>query len=558
MVVIELVHGIYKIYTKYRILILDKFKCLRYNVGMEITISCLILWIAPALLLWGVLATKWLNSHASTTGRWAEGMAWGGVATAILATAMWLCWVKSALVWTLTDANWFGIRIDSLSVTVLLLVCFLGAIILRFSRNYLAGDAAQGYFFKWMCVTLGAVIALVLAPGLVQFGLAWVATSLGLHKLLVYFPDRLGTLLSARKKSVVSRVGDLCLIASFSGVYAIYGVQDFGQLFAVTQLEGGSLANYSWIGWLLVFGALLKSAQFPFHTWLPDTMGAPTPVSALMHAGIINGGGYLVVRLSPVLVHTPTALHMLAICGAITAIYGAMVMLSQTSVKRALAYSTIAQMGFMLLQCGLGAFHLAILHLVAHSLYKGHAFLTCGSAVDTAKQLNAKPHYSRLPPRRIWLAVAVSTTIVIGLSLAFGVSPSEKPGMLVLSLVVVMALTQLLWTAMRRGQVGIAFAGTAGVAGSIAALYYFLAMFAHQLLAASLPERVPSAPIFESVLALLLLGFLITSIRFQDGEPGFLSVAYKRRLYVHALNGFYMNTLANRIARTLGLVPKNR
>lgn len=525
---------------------------------MEITISSLILWIAPVSLLWALLPSKWLNCRPVVAGRWAEGIAWAGVGSAALATVLWALFAAGPVMCTLTEAHWIGTRFDALSAAILLLVSFLGAIILRFSRNYLAGDAKQGHFFKWMCVTLGAVMALVLAPGLVQFGLAWVGTSLGLHKLLVYFPERLGTLLSARKKSLVSRVGDLCLIAAFSGVYAIYGVQDFGQLFAATQLEGGSLANHAWIGWLIIFGALLKSAQFPFHTWLPDTMGAPTPVSALMHAGIINGGGYLVVRLSPVLVHTPGALQVLAICGALTAIYGSMVMLAQTSVKRALAYSTIAQMGFMLLQCGLGAFHLAVLHLVAHSLYKGHAFLSSGSAVETAKKLNAKPHYSRLNPSRIWLAVAVSMVIVIGLSVAFGVSPSEKPGMLVLSMVVVMALTQLLWTAMRRGQVGIAFAGTAGVAGSIAALYYLLAMGAAHILGSALPDQVPSAPVFESILAVLMLGFLITSIRFQDGEPGFLSVAYKRRLYVHALNGFYMNTLANRLARAIGLVPEKR
>jgi NAD(P)H-quinone oxidoreductase subunit 5 len=246
----------------------------------------------------------------------------------------------------------------------------------------------------------------------------------------------------------------------------------------------------------------------------------------------------------------------LAICGAVTAIYASMVMLSQTSVKRALAYSTIAQMGFMLLQCGLGAFHLAVLHLVAHSLYKGHAFLSSGSAVETAKKLNAKPHYSRLKPSRIWLAVGFSMAIVVGLSIAFEVSPSEKPGMLVLSMVVVMALTQLLWTAMRRGQVGIALAGTVGVAGSIAAIYFLLSMVASGMLSSALPEAVHSALIFESILAVLMLGFLITSIRFQDGEPGFLSVEYKRRLYVHALNGFYMNTIANRLARKIGLMPK--
>jgi NAD(P)H-quinone oxidoreductase subunit 5 len=528
---------------------------INYSGDMDLLTSALTCWIAPAFLCWALMPSSWLNRHAGLAGKAAEGLAWLAVAGASLGTLLWATTGPAAVVATLTEAGWFGLRFDALSATVLLLVCFLGAIIVRYSRNYLAGDAGQGAFFKWLCLTLGAVMALVVAPGLVQFGLAWVATSLGLYKLLIYFPDRLGTMLSARKKSVVSRVGDICLIGAFSGLYAVYGVQDFGLLFEALHSDASASVHHGWIAWLIVLGALLKSAQFPFHTWLPDTMGAPTPVSALMHAGIINGGGYLVVRMSPLLVESLSALQFLAICGAFTAMYGAMVMLSQTSVKRALAYSTIAQMGFMLLQCGLGAFHLAILHLVAHSLYKGHAFLSCGSAVETAKRLNAKPHYSRPRQSRIWLAVGVSLAIVAGLSVAFEVSPNEKPGMLVLNLVVAMALTQLLWTAMRRGQVGIAFAGTAGVAGSIAALYYLLALASESLLASALPAKVPSAFLFESILAIVLLGFLITSIRFQDGEPGFLSVAYKRRLYVHALNGFYMNTIANRFARAVGLMP---
>lgn len=525
---------------------------------METTISSLLLWIVPTFLLWVALPSKWLNGRPLQTGRCAEALSWFAVGCVVLASLLFALSQSRTVVVTFTDAHWIGVRFDALSATILLLVSFLGAIIARYSKNYLSGDEKQGYFFKWLCITLGSVMALVVAPGLVQFGFAWVATSLGLNKLLIYFPDRLGTVLSARKKSIVSRVGDLCVIGAFSGVFAVYGVQDFEELFIVTEAQGNSLANHAWIGWLIIVGALLKSAQFPFHTWLPDTMGAPTPVSALMHAGIINGGGYLVVRLSPVLVNTPGALNLLAICGAVTAVYASMVMLSQTSVKRALAYSTIAQMGFMLLQCGLGAFHIAVLHIVAHSLYKGHAFLSCGSAVETAKKLNAKPHYAQLNPSRIWLAVGVSVAIVVGLAVAFDVRPADKPGMIVLSMVVVMALTQLLWTAMRRGQVGIAFAGTVGVAGSIAALYYLLAMGTYAVLGSTLPAQVPSSLYFESVIAVFLLGFLITSIRFQDGEPGFLSVATKRRLYVHALNGFYMNTLANRFARKIGLMPDGR
>jgi len=526
--------------------------------GMEALISSLIIWIAPALLLWVVLSSKWLNARSTAAGKIAEGIAWLGFGSATVATGLWAFSERAPVVATLTDAGWIGIRYDALSATIFLLVSFLGAVLLRFSQNYLAGDQTQGYFFKWMCITLGSVMALIIAPGLVQFFAAWIATSLGLHKLLVYYPDRKGTLLSARKKFVVSRLGDVCLLAAFIGVYVVYGVQDFGQLFAATQEEGASLANYAWIGWLIILGAMLKSAQFPFHTWLPDTMGAPTPVSALMHAGIINGGGYLVVRMSQVLVNTPNALHLLAICGAITAIYGSFVMLSQTSVKRALAYSTIAQMGFMLLQCGLGAFHLAILHIVAHSLYKGHSFLSSGSAVATAKKLNADPKYVKLPQMKIWLAVGIAVSIVIGLSYVFGVSPSEKPGMLVLGMVVAMAITQLLWMQMRRGRRGSEISKTAIFGFGIGAIYFVLAGLADQILTGSLPQNVQTWPVMEILLTVFVFAFLLTSIRFQDGHPGFLSVAYKRRLYVHALNGFYMNTIVNKAARKVGLVPQNR
>jgi NAD(P)H-quinone oxidoreductase subunit 5 len=141
-------------------------------------------------------------------------------------------------------------------------------------------------------------------------------------------------------------------------------------------------ANIDWVACLLVAAALLKSAQFPFHTWLPDTMETATPVSALMHAGIVNAGGILVLRLHPLIAQSEVALAILASVGAITAVFGSVVMLTQASIKRSLAFSTVAQMGFMMLELGLGAYHLALLHLVAHSLYKAHAFLSSGTVVN--------------------------------------------------------------------------------------------------------------------------------------------------------------------------------
>lgn len=526
--------------------------------SMESLSTSLITWIVPAFLAWGLCSSRWLDRHAEAAGRVAGVLAWSGLAAALAGVCLWLMRGGDALVVTLTDAGMIGVRLDALSATLLLLVAFLAAVILRFSRNYLAGDARQGYFFKWMCLTLGSVLALALAPGLVQFGLAWILTSMSLHKLLVYFPDRLGTLLSARKKFLISRIGDLCLIAAFYGIYSVWGVQDFGRLF--DAIAGSPVPeNIAWIAWLIVAGAVLKSAQFPFHTWLPDTMGAPTPVSALMHAGIINAGGYLVVRLSPVLVQSADALHFLAVAGALTAVFGSLVMLTQTSIKRALAYSTIAQMGFMLLQCGLGAFHLAILHLVAHSLYKAHAFLSSGSSVATAKALASDAAPRAVPHVALAGSALAAAGLVAGLFFAFELEPSEKPGMLVLATVLSIALTHMVWIGLRTSGVRRMIPSSLLAALALGGLYFGLSFVAETVLAPALPGIAPAAPLLEWVLAAVLYAALVGTLLLQDparSRAG--SSGWHEALYVHALNGFYLNTLANRCARFLGLVPSPR
>src|SRR5262249_55706852 len=134
---------------------------------------------------------------------------------------------------------------------------------------------------------------------------------------------------------------------------------------------------------LLVVGVLLKSAQIPFHGWMQQVMEAPTPVSALLHAGIVNIGGFVMIRLAPLMAHAHLAQGMLVTVGLITAFIASLVMTTRVSVKQILAWSTISQMGFMLLQCGLGIWQLALLHLLAHSCYKAHSFLSSGGAVET-------------------------------------------------------------------------------------------------------------------------------------------------------------------------------
>ncbi len=183
----------------------------------------------------------------------------------------------------------------------------------------------------------------------------------------------------------------MALLVAMILTYYCFGSFDYRDIFASAANAQFVIADkyhlLSWIGTLFVIGAMTKSAQIPFHSWLPDTMETPTPVSALMHAGIINAGGFLIIRLSPLVSQSHVALDLLAIVGAATAILGAVVMLTQTSIKRTLAYSTIAQMGFMMLQCGLGAFSAALLHIIAHSLYKAHAFLSSGSVLESAARM---------------------------------------------------------------------------------------------------------------------------------------------------------------------------
>lgn len=528
------------------------------------TLTILLAGWAPILYLsTALMASSWLNRHAAKAITASQALGWTALGSALLVLPLWWSLDTSALTVVINDKLPLGLRIDALSLALWVLITFLGAILLRFSARYLEGDKEQGHFVKWMLFTLGSILAVVLAPGLLQFWLALVSTSLGLHQLLIYFPDRLGTLLSARKKFFVSRIGDLCLLGAFGGLYTLYGTENFSALFASIENDSSPLAENTWIGWLIVIGAMLKSAQFPFHTWLPDTMGTPTPVSALMHAGIINIGGYLIVRLSPIWSYETYALHALALVGAWTALYGAYVMLTQTSIKRALAYSTIAQMGFMLLQCGLGAFHLAILHLIAHSLYKAHAFLSSGTSVNKIYTTGRNSLAANIPQESRSLGLLAFILIATGFSVALLMQVSEsfssKPGAWVFGTVLSLALAQWLWTTLPKSENSLQAGRAILFALSFAGLYLLLATGATALLQTVVPAPEAHNIGFEIALSLLLLVGLVGSMLLQSKITiAWIPETLRTRLYVHALNGFYLNTLANRISRKMGLVPHGR
>lgn len=469
-------------------------------------ISSAAAWLAAALA--GIAGGVWL-AHGDLTVRWAP--------------------------WDLAPALTVSFRLDVVSVVMAVLVASLGAVILRFSRRYLAGDPTEGRFHSWLSLTLGSVLTLVLSGHLLLLFAAWVSTSLCLHRLLLLYPERAGAVFSARKKFVFSRLGDACLLAAALWLHRLYGTWDFEALFAA--VAAGQTAGLSSVGFLLVACAALKSAQFPFHSWLPDTMETPTPVSAFMHAGIINAGGFLLVRLSPLIVHAPAALNLIAVIGGLTAAYGAVVMLTQPSVKRALAYSTIAQMGFMLLQCGLGAFGLALLHLVAHSLYKAHAFLRSGSTVGAIPRAAV---VLRTPALTIGLLGGALS--VAGLAtLLRAVDPLHASHLDVFSVVLAFALAYGLariwsvgggWHFVRRSVTAalLISAASLGLHAGAAALF-----------PAPAPVQPPAA-VVTFVGGIFAALFVFQALLWRAGHH-----PLGRRLYVHALNGFYVGTVANRL-----------
>jgi NAD(P)H-quinone oxidoreductase subunit 5 len=508
------------------------------------------------LVAFGLIPAARLNRHGLKSARAGSVVALAAFVLALAATVSHVACGPVAVAWKLAGPFQLGVFFDNLSAILLLLVAFLLAIVARYAVNYLAGDPAQGKFTKWLCLTGGFVLAIVISGNLIQLALAWTATSLSLHQLLVFYPERPGALLAARKKFIISRLGDLCLLAVIVLVYQQFHTWNFSELFAAAnRAHEAGLApgrpSISAICFLLVAGAMLKSAQFPFHSWLPDTMEIPTPVSALMHAGIINAGGFLIIRLNPLVTLSPAAMSTLALFGAFTALFASLVMLTHASVKRSLAFSTVAQMGFMMLECGLGAFALATLHLVAHSLYKAHAFLASASMVRLAKSAWTPTGKPNAQP----LTLAVSGIVALGWALVaawgFNVNFRNEPGLLVLGSAFAMALAYALWNLwsqslnLKLAAFGVVFSGSI-----VVAFFGLHRVFRHLLgqtaWANSQLDSWPGILVAAALLVLFLVVLVVqTELTQWANRPWFQAI------YVHARNGFYFNTLANRFVAAL-------
>jgi NAD(P)H-quinone oxidoreductase subunit 5 len=519
--------------------------------------------LAPlALLLAGLTPSGWANRHPKAMLQVARGATFVSFGAAATATVLFFAGGSTAAAGTVLGRAGMGVTVyfDALSAVMALLVSFVGIIVIGYSRNYLDGDPGQGRFVKWLCLTLAAVLTLIISGNLLQFTLGWVATSLSLHQLLVFYKDRRAARLAARKKFIASRLGDLSLIAAMVLLYNLFGSLDFTTMFAAANAVGETEAvpsSVHWVAVLLVVGAMMKSAQFPFHGWLTEVMETPTPVSALLHAGIINGGGFLILRLSDIVSLSVPALQMLAVVGGFTALFASVVMLTQTSIKVQLAWSTIAQMGFMMLQCGLGAFSAAALHIVAHSLYKAHAFLSSGSVIDLSRgswvaQPHGKPH-----PARLAVALVGAIAVTWAVSLAFGASLTRAPGVFALGAIVVMGVTHLVANAIDERPSFFVIIRGAGLAVAVAVAYFGLQFGFEQLMVGSLPaKQAMRGPLDLAIVAFVIVMFGAVTV-LQNTMPYRMHDSKWRAMYVHLFNGFYVNAWTNRLVQRWWPVDSN-
>ncbi len=284
----------------------------------------------------------------------------------------------------------FGIYIDKLTVLMLVLVTVVSSMVHVYSIGYMADDPSKPRFFSYLSLFTFMMLALVTAPNLVQLFLGWEGVGLASYLLIGFWHHKESANAASIKAFLVNRVADIGLILAMLVAFAVFGSVAFGDIFASAQSVAGQSMNFlgmnvpvlELFALLLLFGAMGKSAQIGLHTWLPDAMEGPTPVSALIHAAtMVTAGVFLLARMSPVFELTEIALMVVAWVGALTAIFAAIIGLTQTDIKRVIAYSTCSQLGYMFFACGVSAYSAAMFHLFAHGFFKALLFLSAGSVI---------------------------------------------------------------------------------------------------------------------------------------------------------------------------------
>lgn len=344
-------------------------------------------------LLWWILglplgAAVWITLGTLRCPRRSAALSVGAALGTLLLTLVfwgangWTSGLVSVPWWTI--GSWsvsFDLRVDPLSLLMLLVVTGVGSVIHVYSIGYMRGDPGYSRYFACLSLFMFSMLGIVLSGNLLQMFVFWELVGVSSYLLIGHWFERPAAAEAARKAFVTNRVGDLGFLAGILLISGLAGTLEFGRLEERWPELVGSLGFTATVAGLLVFcGAVGKSAQFPLHVWLPDAMEGPTPVSALIHAAtMVAAGVYLLSRVF--FLFTPDALWVVAWVGGITALMAALLALQQNDIKRILAYSTLSQLGYMVMGVGLQAPAAGMFHLVTHAFFKALLFLGAGAVI---------------------------------------------------------------------------------------------------------------------------------------------------------------------------------
>lgn len=463
-----------------------------------------------------------------------------GISFALVFTAMLFVLVymrlpqQSAAVW---------LALNGVNLVMVFLVSLMAVILIKFSQRYLYSETRVHQFWRWLLLSLASVSVVILSNHLLLLWMGWVSISMCFHRLLLFYPDRPRAVLAAHKKFILARLAEICLLGA---VLLLYFHHDTFQLNAIVAHYQNAAAGYELslaeklAAFLIAQTALIKCAQLPLHGWLIQVVEAPTPISALLHAGIINLGGFLLISFAPLMSLAPIAQWTLLVVAGLSTLISALVMVTRISIKVRLAWSTCAQMGLMLIECALGLYELALLHLLTHSVYKAYAFLSTGEAVHDHGLKQLVPQKKATPySAALCLSLAMAATAAIPLFTSY-------EGPISVWLLVNTALALYLISAFNQGRL-LAWLTALVIAAALLGFYLI-----GKLLLGNLTPDLPHAMMLDAMdiwlMMLFILLFVLTvQIRLFPQARG------TQTLYRWLFSGLYLDEMMTRV--TLQLWP---
>src|SRR3989441_3163488 len=349
------------------------------------------LWIIPLLPLLGsaingLFGAKWPNRIVTWVAISSTGLSFLGALEALreffLLSPAQIPWVKQYFTWIAAEnfRAGFDLQIDQLTVVMLMVVTGVGWLIHIYATGYMSHEGGYYRFFAYLNLFMFFMLVLVLAANYVLLFVGWEGVGLCSYLLIGFYFLKKSATNAGMKAFIVNRIGDAGFSLAMFLIVIHFSSLDFDKVLPAVASQPESVLTT--IGLLLLLGAAGKSAQFPLYVWLPDAMEGPTPVSALIHAAtMVTAGVYLIARSSAIYTHAPMAMEFVACIGLLTAVFAATIGLAQNDIKKVFAYSTVSQLGYMILGLGVGAFSAGIFHLMTHAFFKALLFLGAGSVI---------------------------------------------------------------------------------------------------------------------------------------------------------------------------------